>query len=164
MKSWLEKNDIEMYSAHNEEKSVVAERFMRTLKNKICKYMISISNNVYIDKLYDIVNKYNNTYHNTIKTKLADVKSSTYIDSSKEINKKDPKFKVGDIVRITKYKNIFAKGYVLNYPEEVFVIKKFKTLCRAYMLLVILKAKKLLDCFTKKNYTKQIKKSLLFKK
>ena len=69
---------------------------------------------MYIDKLYDIVNKYNNTYHETIKMKLFDVKSKTYINSSKEINDKGPKIKIGDIVRLSKYKNIFAKGYVLN--------------------------------------------------
>ena len=66
MKSWLEKNDIEMYSAHNETKSVVAERFLRALRNKIYKYMTSISKNVYVDKLNDIINKYNNTCHRTI--------------------------------------------------------------------------------------------------
>ena len=93
MKSWLEKNDIEMYSAHNEGKSVVAERFIRTLKNKIYKYMTSVSKNVYIDKLNYIVNKYDNTYHGTIKMKPVDVKSNAYIDSGKEINEKDPKFK-----------------------------------------------------------------------
>ena len=81
---------------------------------------------MYIDKLNDIFNKYNNTYHNTIKMKPVDVKSSTYIDSSKEINDKDPKFKIGDIVRISKYKNIFAKGYTPNWSEEVFLTKKFK--------------------------------------
>ena len=74
MKSWLEKNDIEMYSTHNEGKSVIAKRFIRTLKNKIYKYMASISKNVYIDKLDEIVNKYNNTYHRTIKLKPVDVK------------------------------------------------------------------------------------------
>ena len=114
MKSWLEKNTIEMYSAHNEGKSVAAERFSRTLRNIICKYMTSIPKNVYIDKLDDVVNKYNNTYHRTTKMKLVDVKSSTYIDSSKEINDKDLKLKIGDIVRRSKYKNIFAKGYVSN--------------------------------------------------
>ena len=114
MKSWLEKNTIEMYSAHNEGKSVAAERFSRTLRNIICKYMTSIPKNVYIDKLDDVVNKYNNTYHRTTKIRLVDVKSSTYIDSSKEINDKDLKLKIGDIVRRSKYKNIFAKGYVSN--------------------------------------------------
>ena len=79
MKSWLERNDIEMYSAHNKEKPAVAERFIRTLKNKTYRYMTSISKNVYIDKLDDMVNKFNNTRHNTIKIKPVDVKSSTYI-------------------------------------------------------------------------------------
>ena len=114
MKSWLEKNTIEMYSAHNEGKSVAAERFSRTLMNIIYKYMTSTPKNVYIDKLDDVVNKYNNTYHRTTKMRLFDVKSSTYIDSSKEINHKDLKLKIGDIVRRSKYKNIFAKGYVSN--------------------------------------------------
>ena len=125
MKSQLEKNDIEMHSPHKG-KFVVVGRFIRTSKNKIYKYMTSISKNVCIDKLDDIVNKYNNTYHSTIKMKSVDIKSSTYIDSSKEINHKNPKFKIGDIVRIWKHKNIFAKGYVPNRSEEVFVIKKVK--------------------------------------
>ena len=103
-----------MYSIHNEGKSVVAERFIRTLKTKIYKYMTSISKNVYVNKLDDIVNEYNNTYHKTIKMKPLDVKDNTYIDSSKEVNDKDPKFKVGDYVRISEYKNIFAKGYTPN--------------------------------------------------
>ena len=81
-----------MYSAHNEGKSVVAERFIRTIKNKIYKYMTSISKNVYIDKLGDIVNENNNTYHRTIKMKPVDVKDNTYIDFGKEVNDKDPKF------------------------------------------------------------------------
>ena len=102
------------------------ERFNRTLKNKICEYMISISKNVYIDKLGDIVNKYNNTYHSTIKMKPVDVKSNTYIDSSKETNDKNPKFKIGDNARISKYKNVFSKGYTPNCSEEVFMIKQVK--------------------------------------
>ena len=125
-KKWLRDNDIVMYSTHNEGKSVLAERFIRTLKGKIYKYMTSISKNVYIDKLNDIVDEYNNTYHTTIKMKPIDVKDNTYINTSKEINNKDPKFKVGDYVRISKYKNIFAKGYMPNWSEEVFVIKKIK--------------------------------------
>ena len=104
-----------MYSTHNEVKPVVAERFIRTLKNKIYKYMTSISKNVYIDKLDDIVYKYNNTYHTTIEMKPADVKDNTYINADKEINNKDPKFKVGDHVRISKYKNIFAKADMPNW-------------------------------------------------
>ena len=89
-----------MYSTLNERKSVVAERFIRALKKKTCKYMISISKNVYIDNLDDILDKYNNTCHRTINMKPADVIESIYIDSSKEINDEDPKFKIGDIVRI----------------------------------------------------------------
>ena len=124
-KKWLKDNDIEMYSTHNEGKSVIAERFIRTLKSKIYKYMTLVSKNVYIDKLDDIVNEYNNTYHRTIKLKPVDVKDNTYVDFEKEVNDKDPKSKVGDYVRISKYKNIFAKGYLPNWSEEVFVISKF---------------------------------------
>ena len=124
-KKWLQDNDIIMYSTNNEGKSVVAERFTRTLKSKIYKHMTSISKNVYIDKLNVIVNKYN-TYHTTIKVNPIDVKDNTYINTDKEINYKDPKFKVGDYVRISKYKNIFAKGYMPNWSEEVFVINKIK--------------------------------------
>ena len=126
-KKWLQDNDIIMYSTNNEGKSVVAERFIRTLKSKIYKYMTSISKNVYIDKLNVIVNKYNNTYHTTIKMKPIVIKNNTYINADKEINYKDPKFKVGDYVRISKYKNIFAKGYMPNWSEEVFVIDKIKS-------------------------------------
>ena len=125
-KKWLRDINIVMYSTHNEGKSVVAERFIRTLKSKIYKYMISILKNVYIGQLDDIVDKYNNTYHTTIKMKPIDVKDNTYINTSKEINNKDLKFKVGDRVRISKYKNIFAKGYMPNWSEEVFFIKKSK--------------------------------------
>ena len=122
MKSWIEKSDIEMYSTHNEEKSIVAERFIRTLKDKVYKHMTVVPKNVY----NDIVNEYNNTYHRTIKMKPVDVKDNTYINFGKELNDKDPKFKVGDQVRISKYKNIFAKGYTSNSSEEVFVIQKVK--------------------------------------
>ena len=83
------------------------------MKNKTYKDITSVSKDVYIDNLNDIVNKYNNTYHSTTKIKPADVKTNTYIDSSKEITDKDPKFKIGDIVRISKYMNIFTKVYKL---------------------------------------------------
>ena len=93
--------------------------------------MTSISKNVYINKLDDIVNEYNNIQHRTIKIKPIDVKDNAYIGSlelhsSKELNDKDAKFKVSDHVRISTYKNIFAKGYTPNWFEEVFVIKKVK--------------------------------------
>ena len=123
-KKWLKDNDIEMYSTNNEGKSVIAERFIKTLKNKIYKYMISISKKVYIDKLDDIVKKYNNTYHTSIKMKPVGVKDNTYIDFKKEVNDENRKFKVGDRVRISKYKNIFAKEYMPNWSEEIFIIKK----------------------------------------
>ena len=126
IKLWSENNDIEMYSTHKEGKSVIAEGFIRTLKSKTYKYMTSVSENVYIDKLDDIVNKYNNAYHSTIKIRPVDVKSNKYIDFSKEIDNKNPKFKIGHTVRVSKYKNIFVKGYTANWSEEVFVIKKVK--------------------------------------
>ena len=164
MKSWLEKNAIEMYSTHNEGKSVVVERFIRTLKSKIYKYMTSISKNVYIDKLDGIINKYNNTYHSTIRTKPVNVKSSTYIVSSKEVNNEGSKFKIGDIFRIGKYKNIFAKDYVLNWSEEIFVIKKVKNTLPWTYVISDLKAEELLGTFYKKELQKNIEKSLELKK
>ena len=85
-------------------------KYLLEHESKIFKYMTSISKNLHIEKLDDIVNKYNITYHSTIKMKPDDVKPSTYIYSSKEINNEDPKFKIGDILRLSKYKNIFAKG------------------------------------------------------
>ena len=109
-----------MYLIHNEGKSVVAERFIRTF------IMTSVSKNVYIDKLDAIVGDYNNMYHRIIKIKLVDVKDNTYIDFKKEVDDRDPKFKVGDHVRISKYKNIFAKGYMSNWSEEFFVVSKIK--------------------------------------
>ena len=115
-----------MYLIHNAGKSIVVERFIRTLKNKIYKHETAVSKNVYIDKLDDIVNEYNNTYSRTIKMKPIEVKDNTYLDSIKGVNDKDSKYKVGNHVRISKHKNIFAKGYTPNWSEDVFVIKKVK--------------------------------------
>ena len=95
--------------------------------------------------------------------KPADLKSNKYINHSKEINDNDPKFKIGDVVRISKYKKIFAKGHVPNWSEEAFVIKKLKILFLGHMLLVILNTKKLMERFTKKNWKKLIKKGLELK-
>ena len=122
------KNDIEIYWKHSEGKSVVAERFIITLNNKFHKCMTSVSKSVFINKLYVIINKFDNTLHSTIKMKLVYVKSNTYINSSKEINDKNPKFKIGDIVTISKHKNISWKGYVKNWSEEAFVIKKVENI------------------------------------
>ena len=123
-KRFLKIKNIEMYSTYNEGKSVVAERFIRTLQNKIFKHMAAISKNVYSDVLDDIVNKYNKTIHRTIKMKPIDVTDDSYSEYNEDFNKKYPKFKVGDHVRISKYKNIFAKGYAPNWSEEVFVVSK----------------------------------------
>ena len=144
-KKWLKDNDIEMYSIRNEGKSVVAEKFIKALKTKIYKYMTSVSKNVYIDKLDDMVNEYNNTYHRTIKMRPVDVKDNAYIDSiDLHANDKDPKVKVGDHVRISKYENIFAKKFLQ--------LKKLKIQFHGHMLLMTLMVKKLLEYFMKKNY------------
>ena len=112
-----------MYSTFNEGKSVIAERFIRTLKNKLYKHMTASGKNVYYNVLDNIVNEYNNTKHSTTKMKLIDVRGNkrVYID---EHNKKDSRFKVGDRVRISKFKNIFAKGYTPNWNREIFIINK----------------------------------------
>ena len=163
-KKWLKDNDIEMYLIHNEGKSVVAERFIRTLKTKIYKYMTSISKNVYIDKLDDIVNEYNNTYHRTIKMKPVDVKDNTYIDFKKEVNDRDPKFKVGDHVRISKYKNIFAKGYMPNWSEEVFVIKKVKNTVPWTYVINDLNGEEIIGTFYEKELQKTNQKEFRIEK
>ena len=148
-----------MYSIHNEGKSVVTERFIRILKAKIYKYMTSVSKNVYINKLDDTVNKYNNTYHRTIKMKPVDVEDNTYIDFEKEVNDKDPKFKVCDYVKISKYKNIFAIGYMLYWSDEDFVVSKIKNTVPWIYVINDLNGKKLLEHFMKKNYKRLIKKN-----
>ena len=113
-----------MYSNFNEGKSGVAERFIKTLKNKIYKHMTTVGENVYFNDLDDIVDKYNNSIHSSIKMKHKDVTDIKYVEYLEETNNKSPGFKVGDHVRISKYKNIFAKGYTPNWSDEVFVINK----------------------------------------
>ena len=154
MKSWLQDNDIAMYSTNNEGKSVVAERFIRTLKNKNYKYMTSISKNVYVDKLDDIVDEYNNTYHRTIKMKPIDVNDNTYINIDKERNDNDPKFKVGDHVKISKFKNIFAEGYTPNWCEEVFVIKEIKNTIPWTYVINDLNGEEIIGTFYEKRIAK----------
>ena len=123
LKKWLSDNDTIMYSTYNEGKSVAAERFIRTLKNKLHKHTTATCKNVYYDVLHDVVNKYNNTKHNAIKMKPIDAGDNkrVYID---EHNEKDSRFKVGDRVRISKFKNIFAKGYTPNWSREIFIVNK----------------------------------------
>ena len=164
IKSWLEKNSIEMYSTQNKEKSVVAERFIRTLKNKIYKYMTSISKNVSIEKLDDIVNNYNNSHHSTLKMKPGDVKSSTYINSSKEINYQDLKFKINNIFRISKYQNIFAKGYVPNWFEEVSMIRKVKNTVPWAYVISDLKDEEIVGTFHEKELQETNKKEFRIEK
>ena len=120
---WLSDNDINMYSTYNEGKSVVPEKVIKTLKNKLYKHMTATGKNKYYDVLVDVVNKYNNTKHSTIKMKPIDVKNNkrVYID---EHNENDSKFKVDDRVRISRYKNIFAKGYAPNWCSEIFIVNK----------------------------------------
>ena len=124
-KRFLGRNKIETYSTYNEGESVVAERFIRTLKNKIFKHMTAVVKNVYFDVLHDIFNKYNNTVHRTIKMKPIDVISHSYDEYKEDSNEKGPKFKVGDR-RISKYKNIVAKRYTQNWSEEAFIITEIK--------------------------------------
>ena len=122
-KKWLSDNDIIMYSTFNEDKSVVAERFIRTLKGKLYKHMTVTGKNVYYDVLDDIVNEYNNTKYNTIKMKPIDVEDNKRVYTD-EHNGKDSRFKVGDRVRISKFKNIFGKGYTPNWSKEIFIVDK----------------------------------------
>ena len=149
-----------MYTTYNEGKSVVAERFIRTIKNKILKHMTAIHKNIYFDVLDDIVNKYNNTAHRTIKMKSIDDTSYSYAECNGDFDKKDPKIKVGDQVRISRYKNILAKGYAPNWSEQVFVVSGIKITVRGLMLLVNWMGKKLMEVFMKKNYKKLMKKNL----
>ena len=148
-----------MYSTYNEGKSVVAERFIRTLKNKIFKHMTAISH-VYIDVLNDIVNKYNNTVHKTIKMKPIDVTNDSYAEYNEDFNKKGPQFKVNDHVRISKYKNIFAEGYVPNWSEEVFIVNEIKNTAPWTYTINDLNGEKVIGTFYEKELQKTNQKVL----
>ena len=137
---------------HNEEKSLVNERFIKTLKSKIYKYMNLTSINVYIDKLDDIVNKYKDTYHSAIKMKPLNVKSNACFNSGKEINDEDRKFKIGDNVVISKYKNIFAKRYVPNWSDKVFVIKRIKNSVLWAYVIIDLKGEREFEKINQKEF------------
>ena len=148
-----------MCSTHNEGRSIV-ERSIRTLNNRVQKYLTSISKIVYIDKLADIVYEYNNVYHSTIKIKSIDLKSSTHIDFGKESNEKGPKFNVN-------YLNIkaFLQRVTFQISLKKFLwFKKLRILCRGQILVVILMMKKLFKCFTKKNRKRQIKQKFKIEK
>ena len=128
------------------------------------KYMTSISKNVYIDKLDYIVKEYNNTYHRTIKMKPIDVENNTYINFNKEVNNKDPKFKVRDYVRISKYKNIFAKGNMPNWSEEVFIISKIKNTVPWTYIINDLNGEKIIGTFYEKELQKTNQKEFRIEK
>ena len=122
-KKRLSDNDIIMSSTYNEGKPVIAERFSRTLKNKLYKHMTATGKNVYYNVLDDVVNEYNNTKHSTIKMKPIDIRDNKTVCYD-EHNEKDSRFKVGDRVRISKFKNIFAKGYTPNCSKKIFIVNK----------------------------------------
>ena len=143
---------------------VVAQRFLRTLKNKIDIYMTSVSKNVDIDKLDDIVNEYDNTYHRTIKMKPVDVQDNTYFEFEKEVNNKDPKFKVGDHTRISKYKNIFAKLHMSSWSEEVFIIKNVKNTVPWTYVINDLNGEKIIGTFYEKGLQKTNQKEFIIEK
>ena len=153
-KKWLSDNNIERYSTYNEGKSVVAERFIRTLKNELHKHMTASGKNVYYNVLDDVVSKYNNTKHSTIKMKPIDVGDNkrVYID---EHNEKDSE-KVGDRVRISKFKNIFAKRYT-NWSREIFIVNKINDTVPYTYNLKDLNDKEIIGSF----YDRELQKTIL---
>ena len=144
-----------MYSTQN--KSVNFLSFIKNLKNKLYKHMTSISKKVYIEKLDDLVNGYNNTYHRTIKMRSIDVKSGNYVEYNAISHDKDPKFQVGGHVRISKYKNIFAQGYTPNWSEELFLIKKAKNTMPCRYTINDLNGEEIIGTF----YEKELQKNKL---
>ena len=145
-----------MYSTYNEGKSVVVERFIRTLKNKLYKHMAANNKSVYYNVLNDVVSEYNNTKHSTIKMKPIDVKNNkrVYID---EHNEKSARFNVGDRVRISKFKNIFAKGYTPNWSTEIFIINKINNTVPYTYNIKDLNGEKIIGSF----YDKELQKTKL---
>ena len=163
-KRFLKENDNEMFTTFNEGKSVVAERFIKTLKNKIYKHMTTVGKNVYFNDLDDIVKKHNNTVHSSIKVKPKDVTDIKCVEYSEETNKKSPKFKVGDDVRISKYKNIFAKGYTPNWSEEVFFVNKVQNTVTWTYLINDLNGEEIKGSFYEKELQKTDQKEFRIEK
>ena len=126
--------------------------------------MTTISKNVYIDVLNDIVNKYNNTIHRTIKIKPIDVTDNSYVKYNEDFNKKGPKFKVGDRVRISKYKNIFAKGYAPNWSEDIFIVNEIENTVRWTYTINDLNGEKVIGTFYEKELQKTNQKKFRIKK
>ena len=140
-----------MYWTYNERKSDVAERFIRTLKNKIFKHMATVSKNIYFDVLDNIVNKYNNTVDRTRKMKAIDITSDSYAEYNEDSNETNPKFKAGNRVRISKYKYIFAKGYTQNCSKEDFIISKIKNTVPWTYVISDLNSEKIAGSFYEKE-------------
>ena len=152
-------NNIKINSTYNEGKSTVAERFIRTSKNKILKRMAAASKNVYFNLLDDIANKYENAVHRSIKMKPINVTSNSYAEYNEDSNVTKPKFKVDDRVRISKYKNIFVKGYTQNCSEEVFVVSKIKNTGPWTYVVSDLNGELITGSFYEKELQKLIKKN-----
>ena len=163
-KDFLKINNIKMYSTYNEGKSVVAERFIRTLKNKTFKHMTAISKNVNFDVLDNIVDKYNSTVHKTIKIKAIDVTGDSYAKYNENSSKKDPKFKVSDHVRVSQYKSIFARGYTPNRSEEVFAISKIKNTVPWTYVINDLNGEEITESFYAKELQKTSQKEFRIEK
>ena len=155
-KKWLSDNDITMYSTFNEGKSVVAERFNTTFKNKLYKHMAASAKNVYYDVLDDAVSKYNNAKHSTIKMKPVDVGDNKRVHID-EHNEKDSRLKVGDRVRISKFKNIFAKGYTPNWSKEIFIVDKINDTVPYTYNIKDLNGEEIIGSF----YDRELQKSIL---
>ena len=136
-KKFLKDNNIEIYSIYNDRESAVVEIFIKTWKNKIHKHMAAVSKNVYFDVLDDMVNKYNKTFHRTTEMKPIDVKSNSYAENNVNSNEQDPKFKVGDHVRISKYKNILLKDILQIDQKKFLLLVKLKIQFHGPMLLMI---------------------------
>ena len=149
-----------MYSIHNEGKPVVAERFIKTLKTKIYKYMTSVSKNVYIDELDDTVDEYNNTYHRTLNIKPADIKDNKYIDFKKNVMTE-----ILNVKLVIMYEFLNTKIFLLQDTHQIglkkfLLLVKLKIQFHGHMLLMISMVKKLLEHFMKKNYKRLINKNL----
>ena len=163
-KSFLKENDIEMYSTFNEGKSVVAERFIKTLNNKIYKHMTTIGKNDYFNDLDDVVKKYNNTVHSSIKMKPKDVTGNSFVEYSEKTNKKSPNFKIGDPVRVSQYKNVFTKGYTPNWSEKVFVVNKVQNTVLWTYLIYDLNGEEIKGSFYEKELQKTNQKEFRIEK
>ena len=145
-----------MYSTFNEGKSVVVERFIRALKNKLYKHMAATSKNVYYDVFDDVVNEYNNTKHSTINMKQKDVKNNKRVYLN-EHNEKSARFNVGNRIRISKFKNIFAKGYTPNWSKEIFIVDKINDTVSYTYKIKDLNDEEIIGSF----YDKELQKSIL---